>query len=49
MQRSHRILFTLGLIAGLLWVGYQRLDDSQKRHIKEMARQAPYLVPRYLV
>lgn len=49
MNRTQRTLFILGLIVGLLWVGYQRLDDSQKRHVKELARQAPYLIPRYFV
>lgn len=49
MRRNHRVLFVLGMMAGLLWMGYEHLDDSQKRHVKEMARQLPYLIPRYFV
>ncbi|MBN1262626.1 MAG: hypothetical protein JXB35_18235 [Anaerolineae bacterium] len=49
MKKSRRILFILGVIAGLLYVGYQQLDDSQKRFVNELARQVPYMIPRYFV
>jgi hypothetical protein len=49
MKKAHKILFTVGVICGLLFIGYQQLSPSQKRFVQETLRQAPYLIPRYFV
>jgi hypothetical protein len=33
----------------ILAFGYTKLTDSKKRFLKELARQVPYLIPRYYV
>jgi len=49
MKTIAKIGFIAGLAAGLAYVGYQRLTPSQKRFVRELLRQAPYLIPRYFV
>ncbi len=39
----------IGIVAALLYVAYQQLTESQKRYVREVVRQAPYLIPRYYV
>lgn len=46
MSKQLKRLMLLGLLAGLA-AGYSRLDESQKRYMKHLARQAPYLPGRY--
>jgi len=43
------VLGLLLLLAVALFVGYQRLSDSQKRFVQNLARQLPYLPARYAV
>lgn len=49
MRATKILLIVIGVLAILGVVGYQRLDDSQKRFVQELARQVPYLIPRYYV
>ena len=46
MSKHFKRLVCLGLIAGLA-IGYSRLDESQKRYVMHLAKQAPYLPGRY--
>lgn len=48
-MKKHRWLFTLGFVVALLAVGYSQLSESQKRFVQNLARQSPYLIPRYFV
>jgi hypothetical protein len=48
MEKTKRIKPFLGLvIAAVLVVQYMQLDESKKRFIKHLAKQAPYLPGRY--
>jgi hypothetical protein len=46
MSKHMKKLILLGLVAGMA-VGYSRLDESQKRYVKHLAKQLPYLAGRY--
>jgi hypothetical protein len=46
MSKRFKRIILLALIAGLA-AGYSRLDESQKRYVKHLAKQAPYLPGRY--
>jgi hypothetical protein len=47
MSHARTKFFAIGLAAALL--GLTRMSDSRKRFLKELLRQAPYLIPRYFV
>jgi hypothetical protein len=49
MKTIAKIGLAAGLVALLAALLYQRLTPSQKRFVSELARQAPYLIPRYFV
>jgi len=49
MKGAMRTALILGIIAGILFVGYQNLSESKKRFVKEIVGQVPYLIPRYFV
>ncbi len=49
MKNMAKFGLVVGVVAGLAYVGYQRLTPSQKRFVGELLRQVPYLVPRYFV
>jgi len=49
MKSVMRTAFIFGVVAAILFVGYQNLSESKKRFVKEVLGQAPYLIPRYFV
>jgi hypothetical protein len=46
MFKHVKKLVLLSLIAGAV-AGYSRMDESQKRYVKHLAKQVPYLPGRY--
>jgi hypothetical protein len=46
MSKHMKRLILLALAAGIA-AGYLKLDESQKRYVKHLAKQLPYLAGRY--
>ena len=49
MNKAVKVFFVVGILAALMFVGYQQMSESQKHFVKELVRQSPYLIPRYYV
>ena len=49
MSKAIKVFLVIGILAALIFVGYQQLSESRKRFVKELLRQSPYLIPRYYV
>jgi hypothetical protein len=42
-----KIIYAAVLVAGV--VCWSKMSDSKKRFYKDLARQVPYIIPRYFV
>ena len=49
MKNTFKVGLVIGVVAVLAAAGYQRLSEAQKHYLRELFRQAPYLIPRYFV
>jgi len=48
-KRTRACVWRLMLLSGILYLVYRSLTPSQQQRVREMARQIPFLIPRYLV
>ena len=46
-ETTMKKILLLSVAVAMVILGYTRLSDSKKRFLRELARQIPWLVPRY--